>query len=318
MRYIGKNDAKTSEIRDKYLNYKYEESFTVFCEQFVKARIINNDEIYYMKKIKEEFVRTVEQEEGLDTSNYRRFRLKERLQEKFPQLVFQTPKKRNKSDIAYAASICQGDVAEHYLSDEVSQTSESDNETEDEVLDEQPLKNHEHKAATLKEAYNVALTCLTLRNILRSCTKPWYDSWPPLASDISKESVVKLVAPFLFNFFSWLLGFSEDAEACDYVEVDEKHAATVFSICQDLINISRKRKIQTSKSLALAMAVRQITGHSSLINILNSLGHCISLSSTMALDPSLAELTINTSNIIPRNFVAQEYINLVFDDIDFC
>ena len=128
---------------------------------------------------------------------------------------------------------------------------------------------------------------------------------------------MKLVAPFLFNLFSWLLGFSEDTEACDYVEVDEKHAAKVFTICQDLINISSKRKIQTPKSLALAIAVRQITGRSSLINILNNLGHCISLSSTMAFDPSLAELTINTSNIITRNFVAHEYINLVFDDIDF-
>ena len=114
MRYIGKKDTDTSEIRDKNL-CKYEKSFTVFCEQFVKARIINNDEIYYMKKIKEEFVRTVKQVEGADASNYRRFRLKERLREKFPQLVFHTPKRRNKSEIVYAASICQGDVAEHYL-----------------------------------------------------------------------------------------------------------------------------------------------------------------------------------------------------------
>ena len=313
MRYIGKKDTDTSEIRDKNL-CKYEESFTVFCEQFVKARIVNNDEIYYMNKIKEEFVRTVKQVEGADASNYRRFRLKERLREKFPQLVFHTPKRRNKSAILYAASICQGDMAEHYLSNEDSQTSQSDIETEDKVWDEQPLKNHKHKAVTLQEAYNVALT---LRNILHSCTKPWYDTWPPLASDITKESVMKLVTPFMFNFFSWLLRFSEDAQACEYGEVDEKHATRVFFICQNLINISSKGKIQTPKSLALAMAVRQITGCSKLINILNGLGHCVSLSSTMAFDSALAQLTINTSNIIPRNFVAEEYINLVFDNIDF-
>ena len=62
---------------------------------------------------------------------------------------------------------------------------------------------------------------------------------------------------------------------------------------------------------------RCITGCSKLINILNGLGHCVSLSSTMAFDSALAQLTINTSNIIPRNFVAEEYINLVFDNIDF-
>ena len=103
-------------------------------------------------KIKEEFVRTAKRVEGADASNYLRFRLKERLWEKFPQLVFHTPKRRNKSDIVNAARICQSDVAEHYLSNEVSQTSQSDNETEDEVLDQQPLKNHEHKGGYLERS----------------------------------------------------------------------------------------------------------------------------------------------------------------------
>ena len=128
---------------------------------------------------------------------------------------------------------------------------------------------------------------------------------------------MKLATALMLNFFSWLLGFSEDAQACEYVEVDEKHATRVFPVCQDLINISSKIKIQTPKSLALAMSARQITGCSKLINILNGLGHCVSLSSTMAFDFALAQLTINTSNIIPRNFVAEEYINLVLDYIDF-
>ena len=92
MRYIGKKDTEKSEIRDKNL-CKYEESITVFCEQFVKSRIINNDEIYYMKKITEEFVRTVKQAKGADASNYRRFCLEERLREKFPKLVFHTAKR---------------------------------------------------------------------------------------------------------------------------------------------------------------------------------------------------------------------------------
>ena len=37
----------------------------------------------------------------------------------------------------------------------------------------------------------------------------------------------------------------------------------------------------------------------------------------MAYDSALAQLTINTSNVIPRNFVAEEYVNLVYDNIDF-
>ena len=126
-----------------------------------------------------------------------------------------------------------------------------------------------------------------------------------------------LVTPLLFNFVAWLLGFSDDPEASEYVEVDEKYAVKIFSICQDLITVSRKGTIQTPKSLALVMTVRQVTGCSSLIRILNGLGHCVSLSSTMAYDSALAQLTINTSNVVPRNFVAEQCVNLVYDNIDF-
>ena len=37
----------------------------------------------------------------------------------------------------------------------------------------------------------------------------------------------------------------------------------------------------------------------------------------MAYDSALAHLTINTSNVIPRNFVAEEYVTLVYNNIDF-
>ena len=308
--FVRRTDVtEDDEVRAKC---KYEESFNFFCERFVKEKLIDNEEIYYMKKIEAEFVRTVATVENCDALGYRRFRLKERLIERFPQLVFHTPYERNRSEIVYAQTICQGVVAEHYL-DEESQTSQSEMESEDEVLDDTLLKNHEN-VATLKEVYNVACT---LRNTLRSSTQTWYENWPPLSSDINGESVRKLFTPLLFNFVAWLLGFSVDPEASEYVEVNEKQAVKIFSICQDLINVSSKGKIQTPKSLALAMTVRQITGCSSLINILNGLGHCISLSSTMAYDSALAQLTINTSNVIPRNFVAEEYVNLVYDNIDF-
>ena len=99
--------------------------------------------------------------------------------------------------------------------------------------------------------------------------------------------------------------------------MDEKLAIKVFSICQDLIYNNSKGKTQTPKSLALAMSVRQISGCSGLISILNGLGHCVSLSSTMGYDTALAQLTMNTSDNIPREFVAKEATNLVYDNIDF-
>ncbi|CAB3996333.1 Hypothetical predicted protein [Paramuricea clavata] len=105
---------------------KYEESFNFFCERFVKEKLIDNEEIYYMKKIEAEFVRTVATIENCDASGYRRFRLKE--------------------------SICQGVVAEYYLNEE-SETSQSEMESEDEVLDYLLLKNHEKLLSTFGESF---------------------------------------------------------------------------------------------------------------------------------------------------------------------
>ena len=80
---------------------------------------------------------------------------------------------------------------------------------------------------------------------------------------------------------------------------------------------SSKGRSQTPKSFALAIAVRQLSGCSDIIRILNGLGHCVSLSSTMSYDTAIAQLVIDTTDIIPREFIASEAINLVYDNIDF-
>jgi hypothetical protein len=227
--------------------------------------------------------------------------------------VFYTPTVRNKSEIVYAECLSQGSVAESFLSEDVG-SSESDQEFEAEVNIVAEGASHDTTAATLKDMYTVGLT---FRNKLRGLTSNWYENWPPLASDFAAENVKKLVSSLLFNFIAWFLGFSDEPEDADYIKLDEKTTAIIFSLCQDLVYAANKGKVQTPKSLALAMTVRQMTGCSSLIKILSGLGHCVSLSSAMAYDSAIAQATINTSNIIPRKFVAKEYVNLVYDNIDF-
>ena len=83
----------------------------------------------------------------------------------------------------------------------------------------------------------------------------WYETWPPVASDITGDSVRTVVSPIIFNFMAWVVGFSDEPLLDDYLEVNEKEAVKVFSICQDLVNVSSRGKIQTPKSLSLAMAI---------------------------------------------------------------
>ena len=48
----------TEEENEKQV-YKYEKSFDVFCKDFVIERLIKQDNIYYMRKQKTEFMKTV-------------------------------------------------------------------------------------------------------------------------------------------------------------------------------------------------------------------------------------------------------------------
>jgi hypothetical protein len=152
-----------------------------------------------------------------------------------------------------------------------------------------------------------------LKENIRPHQESWYDNWPPLASDITSESVKKTVSPILYNFVAWLLGYSNDPAESEYVDVDEKLTVKAFSICQDIVYNSSRGKTQTPKSLALAISVRQISGCSGLIDILNGLGHCVSLSTTMSYDTAIAQLNINIANLIPKEFVANEAVNIVYD-----
>ena len=172
----------------------------------------------------------------------------------------------------------------------------------------------DHTNVALKDIYSVVLE---LRENIRIHSSSWYKNWPPLSTDISGKSVKKVVSPLLFNFIAWILGYSEDPEGSDYVELNENDTVEIFSICQDLVYNSTRGRNQTPKSLALAIAVKQMSGCSNLIRVLNGLGHCVSLSSTTACDTVLTQLTIDTSDIIPREFVPKEPINLVYDNIDF-
>ena len=61
----------------------------------------------------------------------------------------------------------------------------------------------------------------------------------------------------------------------------------------------------------------EISGCASLITLLNGLGHCVSLPSTMAYDSAIAQSSIDSSSIVPKGFVPKEYVNLVYDNIDF-
>ena len=193
------------------------------------------------------------------------------------------------------------------------ETTEDEAEASEENHDIPLMESPSTSRMPLRDYYMIALE---LREHIRDYVSPWYKDWPPMASNITGDSVKKVISPLLFNFMAWILGYSDDPEDSQYVDMEEIHRVKLFSICQDMVYNSSKGKTQTPKLLPLSIVVRQMPGCSSLINVLNGLGHSVSLSSTMAYDTAIAQVNIDTSTIIPREFVPNEAVNLVFDNIE--
>ncbi len=124
-----------------------------------------------------------------------------------------------------------------------------------------------------------------------------------------------LCQPYLI--FAWTLGFSDEAQIDSYVAVTDKQKSRIFSLVQDMIFVSSNGKTFTPKSLSLAMAMRQLTGSSIVIDLLNQFGHCMSNNFALRHETGLAELSISDYGVIPVGVTKNQNIAIAWDNDDF-
>ncbi|XP_047140035.1 uncharacterized protein LOC124815407 [Hydra vulgaris] len=142
--------------------------------------------------------------------------------------------------------------------------------------------------------------------------------WPPVSHLFTIENCVESVPIVLYNFLCLFLGFSDEP----YL-YNQRHSITtplmlkVISIAQELIYVALKGRTNTYKHLALGMTVRQLTGSSKLIDILNGFGHCVSSSTVIRHESALAALNVMVNTIVPCNVAKKKFTTLVYDNADF-
>ncbi|XP_070581426.1 uncharacterized protein [Ptychodera flava] len=142
------------------------------------------------------------------------------------------------------------------------------------------------------------------------------NNWPPRAEDLSIQQCRSTVPTKLFNFLAWCTGTSQDFLTSERVDVPSAVENRLLSVCQDLIFLSSRGRKVTPKHLSLGMAVRHLTGSSSLIGLLNGLGHCISHSSVLEHDTALAQQQLHSDGL-PPGFCQEVFTTLVWDNNDF-
>ena len=110
---------------------------------------------------------------------------------------------------------------------------------------------------------------------------------------------------------------SDEAQIDYYVAVTEKQKLRIFSLVQDMIFISSNGKKFTPKSLSLAMTMRQLTGSSKVINLLNQFGRCMSKNFALRHETGLAELSISDNGVIPAGVRKNQNIAIAWENDDF-
>ena len=83
-----------------------------------------------------------------------------------------------------------------------------------------------------------------------------------------------------------------------------------------MILVSSNGKKLTPKSLSLKMAMRQLTGSSSVVNLLNQFGHCMSNNFALRHETGLAELSI-TEGVVPAGVTKNQNVTIAWDNDDF-
>ena len=287
----------------------YKQSYDVFCARVIVAKIIQQKKVSRMTNLHEKFVKIVQDTEGVDATNYRKYLLKARLRRDYPQLIFHQPDRKNQSELVFVQELSVGEAFEKSGETATSQSSQS--ETDEEM--HLSSKAEQQKEVTLKELYDVAIALRASMSDVREMKLPW----PPTSVDLTDETALKLIPVKLFNFISWIIGFSDVPEMQTYIKLEDAQMKKVLSLRQDMLFVYSNGRIQTPKSLALGMTVRQLTRSSQLTDVLNGFGHCASRYAVLTHEADLARLSMTTELNIPKDIAKNKFTCLVFDNDDF-
>ena len=167
--------------------------FNRFCVNVVEKRIISGEEVFTLKKLLD--LMKPFYDNGDDIS-FRTARLKEKLQLKYPSLIFHQSKCKSKSDLVYNDCLTAGDVIDASIvpDDITSQESSQDEQSQDEFLQDNKIlsplsyiQNRElyHSAMFLKSILSKIETDLT---------------WPPDSNDLKFENAAQTIPNELKHF----------------------------------------------------------------------------------------------------------------------
>ncbi|XP_070571877.1 uncharacterized protein [Ptychodera flava] len=283
----------------------YAPSFKKFCDEVVQRRLIDNDEVVPINVLKNIFIKMINDIEDIDASSYKNMYLKKRLKQRFGDKIKFLRPHMQKCELVMAHK--ESDSGGRILN-----ITHTDSESEEDEAESQSLTAHSNSQQhemleMIHSAMNIHATLEKAQGVT---------AWPPRAEDLTIQRSRDIVPTKLFNFLAWCTGLSQDFHSQDRVDVQADVENKLLSICQDMMFLSSQGRKLTPKHLSLGMAVRHVTGSSSLIGLLNGLGHCVSHSKVLEHDTALAIQQLHGDGL-PPGFCQEVFATLVWDNNDF-
>ena len=214
----------------------YQKAFDKFCAEVIQRRIINNKEILLLSYLLRKFVNCAQEIEDIASVPYQASRLKKRIQAQYPQVVFHPSKTRNKGTLVYSEDIAPGELADDFI-DADPDVSDSGDETD---CEQEPYAGEHLSTENTSSTQQFFHVAMDIRKLLQDTEG--VDSWPPDSNDLTLDNATSSIPFELFNFISWILGYSVEPAVNERVEVLPAESCKVLSICQDLVYAASKGK----------------------------------------------------------------------------
>ena len=148
--------------------------------------------------------------------------------------------------------------------------------------------------------------------------KPPTLPWPPGAADCDVSACNSFVPWELYSLLSLVTGATDEPDDTKQLPVNPTNdQLRLLSVCQDIVYLTTKGKVQTPKAMVLGCALRHITGSSHVLRLIHGLGHCSSYDSVVRHETSLAEAHTLADTKVPLGFSKGVPTIAIWDNIDW-
>ena len=289
------------------LNSQNDQAFQQLISEIEETVILQN-KIVSLSELHEHYI-TLLQKQGAISLNYRRQKLKKRIQKHLGDKIEMWA-----SPVQYEPTIIfSKNMPKGYFADRSYKNQESDDEnsecsdSDDNILPETVFCGETVRDMTIK----VFQAAKILRKVI--CDLDDNMPMPPSAEDLKGNT--SNIPDILYNALSWLITdsceFSENKADIPYY----KHNI-VMSVAQDLIYNTSNGRVKTPKHIALPVTIKQLTGSSQVVELLSKFGHGISRSGLDRVETLIAEKQLQKMTLIPQIMQPNVFTMFCWDNND--